>query len=114
MSPCQEGLDRVPALEEAGVEYGWAVGDRHQVGGRPGRVHPRTQGRLGVPLHPIQGRLLAREVLEVGVSSPQSPSLGERTVLLEGRPLGRLHLATGPAGEPHFQVELASKHRDGF
>ena len=61
MSPCQEGLDLGPALEEAGVEYGWGVGDR-QVDGRLSRVHPRTQGRLGVPLHPIQDRLLAQEV----------------------------------------------------
>ena len=80
--------------------------------GRLSRVHPRTQGRLGAPLHPIQDRLLAQEVWEVGVSSPQSPSLGERTALPGGRLLGRLHLAMEPAGEPRFQVELASKHID--
>ena len=82
--------------------------------GRLSRVHPRTQGRLGAPLHPIQDRLLAQEVWEVGALSPQSLSLGERTVLLGGRLLGRLHLATAQAGEPHFQVELASKHGDGL
>ena len=59
--------------------------------------------------------LMAQEVWEVGALSPQSPSLGERTVPLGGGLLGRLHLDTEPAGEPHFQVELASKkHRYGL
>ena len=41
-------------------------------------------------------------------------SLGERTALLGGELLGRLHLVTEQAGEPRFQVELASKHRFGL
>ena len=117
LSPCQEDLDLVPGLEEAGVEYGWGVDDRHQVAGGLGGVHPRTQGRLGVPLHPIRDRLsapTAPEVWEVGVLLPRGPSLEEHTELLEGGLLGQLHLDMEPAGEPRFQVELASKHRDGL
>ena len=58
---------------------------------------------------------MAPEVWEVGVLLPRGPSLGERTGLLGGGLLGRLHLATEPVGEPRFQVELASKkHRDGL
>ena len=57
---------------------------------------------------------MAPEVWEVGVLLPPGPSLGERTALLGEGLLGRLHLATEPAGEPRFQVELASKHRDCF
>ena len=105
------GVDFVPAPEEAGVEWGWGGGDRHQVDGRRGRVHPRIQDRLGdVPLHHlrlIQDRLLgAQEVWEVVALLHQNPSLGEHTALQEGRLLDRLHLDTEPAGEPRFQVEL--------
>ena len=58
---------------------------------------------------------MAQEVWEVEALSPQSPSLGERTAPQGGGLLGRLHLDMGPVGEPHFQVELASKkHRDGL
>ena len=49
----------------------------------------------------------------MGVSSIQSKD-GEHTALLGGRLLGLLHLAMEPAGEPRFQVELASKHIDGM
>ena len=108
-------MDLVPALAEAGVEYGWGVGDHRQVDGRPDRARPPTQGRLGVPLHPTQDRLLAlmaQEVWEVGALWHQSRSLGERTALLVGRLLARLLLVTAPVGEPLFQVELASKQRE--
>ena len=55
---------------------------------------------------------MAQEVWEVVALWHQSRSLGERTALLVGRLLARLLLVTAPAGEPLFQVELASKQRE--